>query len=182
MSRRRTNRRLLLTRLSLALDRSGTWYQYYEKRLVHDKDSEGNDTSHWETDWHSSCQTHGFQYKFNVFNTPMTIAYDRSGGGFFTASQHGRSAVWAVPPLLGSCASSGRAWRLWAARCSQGKAGPLGAQPVPRLLELVAFKVADSTAFDRPGAPAVAKGASQLGRESRHELPAAPGGDSVESV
>ena len=38
-----------------------------------------------------------------------------------------------VPPLavpqLGSCASSGRAWRLWAARHSQEEASPLDAQP-----------------------------------------------------
>ena len=45
-----------------------------------------------------------------------------------------------VPPLavpqLGSCASPGRAWRLWAARRSQEVAGPLGAQPLPRVLKL----------------------------------------------
>ena len=35
------------------------------------------------------------------------------------AAQHGQRAVRAVPPL-GSCASSGRAWWLWAARYSQG--------------------------------------------------------------
>eukprot|EP00964_Phaeocystis_antarctica_P135047 scaffold99396_cov42-Phaeocystis_antarctica.AAC.1 len=34
-------------------------------------------------------------------------------------------------PQLGSCASSGRTWRLWAARCLQGEARPLGAQPLP---------------------------------------------------
>ena len=49
---------------------------------------------------------------------------------------------------LGSCASSGRAWRLWAARYSQEEAGPLGAQPLPRVRELAASKAADSTAFD----------------------------------
>ena len=50
-------------------------------------------------------------------------------------------------PQLGSCASSGRAWRLWAARYSQEEAGPLGAQPLPRVLELAALKAADSAAF-----------------------------------
>ena len=52
-----------------------------------------------------------------------------------------------------SCASSGRAWRLWAARYSQEAAGPLGSsvQPTgrpamaPRLLELAAPKAADVT-------------------------------------
>ena len=35
-------------------------------------------------------------------------------------SQHGQSAPLAVPrPQLGSCASAGRAWRLWAARHSR---------------------------------------------------------------
>ena len=52
-----------------------------------------------------------------------------------------------VPPLaapqLGSCASSGRAWRLWAARHSQEEASPPGAQPLPRVLELAACKAAD---------------------------------------
>ena len=54
-------------------------------------------------------------------------------------------------PQLGSCASSGRAWRLWAARHSQEEAGPLGTQPLPRVLELAASKAADFTAFDHPG-------------------------------
>ena len=37
----------------------------------------------------------------------------------------GQSAAWAVPQL-GSCASSGRAWRLWAARHSQGRGRATG--------------------------------------------------------
>ena len=50
-------------------------------------------------------------------------------------------------PQLGSCASPGRAWRLWAARHSQEEAGPLGAQP----LQLAAFKAADAPAVDHSG-------------------------------
>ena len=46
------------------------------------------------------------------------------------ALQHGQSAVWAAPQL-GSYASSGRAWRLWAARYSRGEAQPLGTPPFP---------------------------------------------------
>ena len=58
------------------------------------------------------------------------------------------STAWSkCPPLavlqLGSCASSGRAWRLWAARHSQEEAGPLGAPPLPRVLERAASKAAD---------------------------------------
>ena len=55
-------------------------------------------------------------------------------------------------PQLGFCASSGRAWWLWAAWYSQGEAGPLGAQPLPRVLEPAASKAADFTAFDHVGA------------------------------
>ena len=38
-----------------------------------------------------------------------------------TVAQHGQSACLGSAPQLGSCASSGRAWRLRAARHSQGK-------------------------------------------------------------
>ena len=57
--------------------------------------------------------------------------------------QQGQSATTLVAPQLGSCASSGRLWRLRAARHSQKEAGPLGTQPLPRVLELAAPKVAD---------------------------------------
>ena len=43
----------------------------------------------------------------------------------FVAGQHGQSAVLAAPQL-GSCASSGRAWWLWAARYSQKKSQTTG--------------------------------------------------------
>ena len=55
-------------------------------------------------------------------------------------------------PELAPCASSGRAWRLWAARHFQEEAESLGAQPLPQVLELAASKVADFTAFDHAGA------------------------------
>ena len=54
-------------------------------------------------------------------------------------------------PELDSCTSSERAWRLCAARHSQGEDQPLGAPPRPQLLERAASKVADLTAFDRAG-------------------------------
>jgi hypothetical protein len=49
-----------------------------------------------------------------------------------TAKSTGKTTRSKVPPPLaapdlGSCASSGRAWWLWAARHSQEEAGPLGA-------------------------------------------------------
>ena len=75
--------------------------------------------------------------------------------------QRGQSAPKAVPGLS-SCASSGRGWWLWAARYSQEEAGPLGAQPPPRVLELAASKAADSTAFDHPGLAGDAGGVWRL--------------------
>ena len=60
---------------------------------------------------------------------------------------------WAAPQL-GSSASSGRAWRLWAARHSQEEAGPPGAQPLPWVLELAASKSAHFPAFDHSGVAA----------------------------
>ena len=45
-------------------------------------------------------------------------------------------------PQLGSCASSGRAWRPRAARHSRGGPQPLGAQPPSRVLERAASKAA----------------------------------------
>ena len=65
---------------------------------------------------------------------------------FFKVTQLGQSPAWAAPQL-GSRASSGRAWRLWAARYSQSeRLAQMGAQPLPRLLELAASKAADSAA------------------------------------
>ena len=43
-------------------------------------------------------------------------------------------------PEVGSRASLGRAWWLWAAQYSQGEARPVGPQPLPQVLELAASK------------------------------------------
>ena len=62
--------------------------------------------------------------------------------------QHGRKCPLGSAPARLLCASSGRTLRLWElARHSQGEAQPLGAQPLPRLLERAASKAADYTAF-----------------------------------
>jgi hypothetical protein len=59
-------------------------------------------------------------------------------------------------PEVAPCASSGRAWRLWAACTPKGGAvGPPGAQPLPQVLELAASKAADVTAFGQAGAAGV---------------------------
>ena len=82
--------------------------------------------------------------------TPLKLAPrggegDASPSGLDQVDQQVEVPPWlAAAPQLGSCASSGRDWRLWAARHSQGTgAGPLGAPPLPRLLELAASKAAD---------------------------------------
>jgi len=63
---------------------SGTWYEYEEERVIHDTDDDGNDQVRYERERRTDCKTQGFRYKFNVFNTPMHIAYSKSGGGFWT--------------------------------------------------------------------------------------------------
>ena len=63
-------------------------------------------------------------------------------------------------PQLGSCASSERPWRLWAVRHSQEEAGPLGARPLPRVLEPAASTAAHFPALAHLGSgknPNVAK-------------------------
>ena len=55
-------------------------------------------------------------------------------------------------PQLATCALSGGAWWLWAA-CTRGRGRRRGQWPPDRCLgaQLAAFKVADLTAFVRPG-------------------------------
>ena len=72
------------------------------------------------------------------------------------ALQHGQSAALAQCTLeLGSCASSGRAWRLWVARYSQEGLGPPVSQP---LLKLATSKAADLT-FSPPSTIQMVRGA-----------------------
>ena len=70
------------------------------------------------------------------FFSDMTNAVTNFGDELdrFIVRQHGQSAVLAVPEV-GSCTSSGRVWRLWAARHSQGEARPPGAQPMPAVVD-----------------------------------------------
>ena len=89
-----------------------------------------------------------------LLHPEVTVRFDAALFSL-TVARHGQSAVWAAPQL-GSCASSGRVWRLWAARHSRGAAQPLGTPPMPRVLELVASKAADFPGFDHPGGAAAA--------------------------
>ena len=62
------------------------------------------------------------------------------------AEQHAQSApLGSAPARLLRLFRAGLA-QLWATRHSQGEAGPLGARPLPRVLEPAASKVADVTA------------------------------------
>ena len=95
--------------------------------------------------------------------TLMSVEIPEKAGSFrrfisHIEPQRGQSAPPALAaPQLGSCASSGHAWRLWAARLwaarhSQEEAVPQGAPPLLRVLELAASKAAYFTAFDHVGA------------------------------
>eukprot|EP00964_Phaeocystis_antarctica_P118347 scaffold82147_cov60-Phaeocystis_antarctica.AAC.1 len=70
-------------------------------------------------------------------------------------------------PCLGSCASSGRASRLWAAWHSQGEAGPLRAQPLLRVLEPAASSAADVTAYDHSGRTPAEAAAARVQRAGK---------------
>ena len=91
-------------------------------------------------------------YKDDNHKPEMAVAI--SAFEALCSSARPKRPPWQCPlavPQLGSCASSGRAWWLWAARHSQEEAGPLGAPPLPRVLELAASNAADSAAFHHPG-------------------------------
>ena len=77
-------------------------------------------------------------------------------------------------PQRGSRASSERAWRLRAARHAQGEAGPLGVQPLPRLLEPACCKAADLTAsgHERASLPWTMISPHRLGACRREHLDA----------
>ena len=64
--------------------------------------------------------------------------------------QHGQRAPWVVPQL-GSCALMARLAAPGSPALPGREAGPLDAQPWPRVLELAASEAAHFTAFDRPG-------------------------------
>ena len=72
------------------------------------------------------------------------------GLGVFAVQQQGQSVSLAVPQL-GPYASAGRAWRLRAARHSQGEASSLAVQPLPRVLEQAASEATDFAASDHSG-------------------------------
>ena len=82
-------------------------------------------------------------------NANLCASRDRATHDLQLLAHQVRSMVKVAPlavPQLGSCTSSGRAWRLCAARHSQGEARPVGSQPRPQLLERAAFEVACLTA------------------------------------
>ena len=80
----------------------------------------------------------------------MLMGTRRAESLLYLLGSMGKETPLAVPQV-GSGASSGRAWQLGLSRHFEGEARPLRAPPLPRVLELAASKVADSTAFDPPG-------------------------------
>ena len=80
----------------------------------------------------------------------VTHAYDPYGDNGPPGRSKCRPLATRAPQLsFAPCASSARAWRLWAARHSQSEAQPPGAPPRSQLLE----RTAHFSAFDRPGPP-----------------------------
>ena len=78
----------------------------------------------------------------------------------------------------GQCPSSApvprqgtRAERLWAAQHSQEEAGPLGAPPLPRVLELAASKAAHFPALYHPGRRRRSRVARACPSSEAYELP-----------
>ena len=95
--------------------------------------------------WVSPCSRHRWhgcaQSTAGYVQGVSAVCHSSSAGN----GQHGTIDAPSAAPALGACASSERAWWLWAGRYSQGRrAGPLGAQPLPQGCELSASKVADS--------------------------------------
>ena len=63
----------------------------------------------------------------------------------------GKVPIWRCPSSAPAPPRGVRAWRLWTARHTDAQAGPLGAQPLPWVLEPAASKAADFTAFEHAG-------------------------------
>ena len=82
----------------LDISGSGTFHEWEESRIVWDEDEDGNKTQRYEYEHHQDCKTHAFQYKFNVFNTPMIINYDKVSGGFWKSSKLNFTACNAFAP------------------------------------------------------------------------------------
>ena len=69
----------------------------------------------------------------SIYHAPTTAYHPTYHPVAYHSTYHPSSSMvkvppWQLVPQLGSCASSGRAWRLWAARHSREEAGPLGAR------------------------------------------------------
>ena len=78
-------------------------------------------------------------------------------GGVDTSPKHGLKGGVAALAKCPSCASLGRAWWLWAACTPRGRGQPTGRPATVSGAWLAASKVADLTAFGRPGAAAAAE-------------------------
>ena len=124
-----------------------------------DEDEDGNKTQRYEYEHHQDCKTHAFQYKFNVFNTPMIINYDKVSGGFWKSSKLNFTACNAFAPdvplfafAVGEGSNSGEG-AAFALHPLLTRSGPplLGAGRAARLRRRAASRLGQ-----RRGAPCVA--------------------------
>ena len=65
---------------------------------MYDTDEDGRSHPRYERYHHQECRTHGFRYQMNVFQCPMTITYNKTGGGFFTRAKLHYTAANAFAP------------------------------------------------------------------------------------
>ena len=86
--------------------------------------SGGDSKSSSSTSRNGAPRDHVHMWRQALRNACKSARHDNGSSACEWAWQHAQSAPLAAPQL-GSCTSSGCAWRLWAARHSQEEAGPL---------------------------------------------------------
>ena len=117
-----------------------------------------------------------YEIAFDPLDGSSNLDTNLPTGSIFSVSEHTPGSRVTAPPWqclssasyasdasyasYASYASSGCAWWLWPVRHSESEARPLGAQPLPRLLEPTASKADGLTAFDDPGQATPSKAAA----------------------
>ena len=105
-----------------------------------------------------------YEIAFDPLDGSSNLDTNLPTGSIFCVFEHTPGSRVKAPPWQclssASYASSGCAWWLWSVRNSQSEARPLGAQPLPRLLEPTASTADGFTAFDDPGQATPSKAAA----------------------
>ena len=105
-----------------------------------------------------------YEIAFDPLDGSSNLDTNLPTGSIFCVFEHTPGSRVKAPPW--QCLSSasyafpGCAWWLWSVRHSQSEARPLGAQPLPRLLEPTASTADGFTAFDDPGQATPSKAAA----------------------